>query len=228
MIEKRTQQRLLRPGSPQRLANGSGQVLHVVWNKVSHVGIFSPVPDLLIGVKFGGIRRKPFDGQSSFKTLRQLSSRAAVYHPSVPDQNNTFGEVNQQGSHERLSIVCDNIVVEQVEIQSQSAALRRGGNGRDNRQPISAIPTVLNWRLASRHPGTADDGLEHKTTFVNENDGFTAFSGVFLSAASRSFAMQQWPVRCVRGLVVRASGNSSPSVPAHARLWMDRSTTTPF
>ena len=225
MFEERTQQRLLRSAFSQRLANGSGQMLHILWNKVGQIGILDPVPHLLIGIKFRPVCRRtgrcvcgnPFDDHSLFKSLCQSPSRTAVNHPAIPDQNNAFGKMLQQGSDKRLGFIGGDVMIEQLEIKSHASAYRRSGNSRDNREPIPAIPTVLNRSLATRCPCASDNRLKHKTAFVNENDGFTAFSGFFLSAASRSFAMQQWPLRRVREPVVRASGNSIPSVPTHAR-----------
>jgi len=217
MFEERTQQRLLRSAFSQRLANGSGQMPDVTWNKVGQIGILGPVPHLLIGVKFRCVRGKPFDDNSLFKSLCHSTGRTAVHHPAIPDQNNAFGKMLQQGSDKRLCFIGGNVMIEQLEIKSHVSAYRRSGNSRDSREPIPAIPTVLNRSLATRCPCASDNRLKHKTAFVNENDGFTAFSGVFLSAASRSFAMQQWPLRRVREPVVRASGNSIPSVPTYAR-----------
>ena len=217
MFEERTQQRLLRSAFSQRLANGSGQMLDVTWNKVGQIGILGPVPHLLIGVKFRCVWGKPFDDNSLFKSLCQSPSRTAVNHPAIPDQNNAFGKMLQQGNDKRLGFFGGDVMIEQLEIKSHLSAYRRSGNSRDHREPVPAIPTVLNRSLATRCPCASNNRLKHKTAFVNENDGFTAFSGFFLSAASRSFAMQQWPLRRVREPVVRASGNSIPSVPTHAR-----------
>lgn len=217
MFEKRTQQRLLRLAFSQRLANSSGQMLNVVWNKVGQIGILGPVPHLLIRIKFRCVCGKPFDTNSFFKSLFQPPSRTAVNHPAIPDQNNTFEKMLQQGSDKRFGFIGRNVMVEQLEIQSHASPYWRSGNSRDNREPIPAIPTVLDRSFATGRPCTPDDRLKHKTAFIHENDGFTAFSGVFLSAASGSFARQQWPLRRVREPVVRASGNSIPSVPIYAR-----------
>jgi len=222
MFEERTQQQFLRSAFSQRLANGFGQMLHIIWNKVSHIDIFRSVPNLLIGVKFGCVCRQPFDGNSLIESFLQSLGRTAVNHPAIPYQDDTFWKMPQQGSHKWLGLIGCNVMVEQLEIKSHASAYRRSGNCRNNRETIPAIPTVLDRCLAARRPCPSDDWLEHKATFVSENDGFTAFSGVFLSAASRFFAMLQWPLRRVRELDAPASGNSTPSGPVHAKCPMRR------
>jgi len=217
MFEERTQQRLLRSAFSQRLANSFGQMLDVTWNKVGQIGILGPVPHLLIRVKFRCVWGKPFDDNSLFKSLCQSPSRTAVNHPAIPDQNNAFGKMPQQGSNKRLGFIGGNVMIKQLEIKSHVSAYRRSGNSRDNREPVPAIPTVLNRGLATRCPCASDNRLEHKAAFIQQNNGFTAFSGFFLYVANRSFAKWLSPVRLVRGLCVRAFGNSSPSVPTHAR-----------
>ena len=222
MLEERTQHRLLGSDFLQRLTNGSGQMPHIIWNKVGQFGVFGPVPRLLIGVKFRCICGKPFDGNSSFKALCQSPSRTTVHHPAIPDKNNSLGKVFQQGSNKRLGLIGGDVMIEQFEIKFHVSAYRRNGNSRDNRDPISAIPTVLNRGLATRRPCASDNRLKHKAAFIQQNNGFTAFSGFFLYVANRSFARGLSPVRLVRGLCVRAFGNSIPSVPTHARCQRHR------
>lgn len=217
MFEERTQQGLLRTAFSQGFTNGPRQMPDVRRNKVGQVDVFGSVPDLLVRIKLGCISGKPFDANAFFKPLYQLSGRTAVNHPSIPHQDNPFGKMFQQRGNKRLRFRGSDIPVEQIEIKSQSSACRRNCNGRDNREPIPSVPTVMNWRLATRSPSTPHHRLQHKPAFVSKNDGFTAFSRVFLSVASRFFARPQWPLRCVRAPGVRVFGNSIPSGPAHAR-----------
>ncbi len=69
--------------------------------------------------------------------------------------------------------------------------------------------------------GSPNGRLKHKAAFIQQNNGFTAFSGFFLYGANRSFAKWLSPVRLVRELCVRAFGNCSPSASGFARLVKD-------
>ena len=128
----------------------------------------------------------------------------------------------QQGLNKRRCILGLNIMVNHVKIKAQPSANWRDSKSRDNRKPIPAIPAVMNRCLSSRRPCTTDHRLEHKAAFVHKNNGSTAFSGVFLYAASRSFAMLRWLLRRVREPGVPVSDNSSPSEPGDARPRRDR------
>jgi hypothetical protein len=217
MFEERMQQQLLGLTFSQRLADTFSQMLHVIWNKIGQIDILGPIPNLLIGIKFRCVCRKPFDGDSPPESPCQSLGCTAVYHPSVPDQNNAFRKVLQQDCDKRLHLLGSNVMAKQPEIKSQSSACWRNTDRRYNREPVSAVPTVLYRCLTARCPSASDNRLEHKAAFVSKNDGSIAFSGVFLSAASRSLSMIQSHLRRVRGPAVRVSGSSSPSAPAYAK-----------
>ena len=210
MFEERSKQGLLRTRPPQRFADGSGKLLNILRNEVSQVGVFGSVPHLLIGVEIGGVGRQPFDVQPSGKTLSQTACGRAMHRPAVPHQDNAFGKMLQQCGHEGFGLVGGDIVVEHVEIETQSTPLRRERDGRDDRQSVASVPAIVNRRLAFGGPGATDRRLQHKAAFVRENNGFTVSSSVFLYSASVVCATRQWPLRRVRGHAVRAFGNSSP------------------
>src|SRR4030042_2721813 len=162
MFEERTQQWLVRLTFPQRFADSFGQMLHGIRNKIGQIDILGPVPNLLIGIKFRCICRKPLDGNSPPESPCKLLGCAAVYHPAVPDQNNAFRDVLQQGCDKGLGLVSGNVMAKQPEITTQSSAFWRYTDRRYNREPVSAVPTVLDRGLASRRPGASDNRLKHK------------------------------------------------------------------
>ncbi len=217
MLKKRAQQRLLRTAFSQRLADRSAQMPDILGYKVGQIGILGPVPHLFDGIKFRSIGRKPFKGKSLSESPLQSLAGTAMNHPAIPDQDNPFGKMLPQSRNKRRCIIGLNIMVKHVKIKAHSSANRRDGKGRDNRKPIPAIPTVVNGGLSSWCPRTADHRLKHKAAFIHKNDGFTAFSRVFLYAASRFSAMLQWPLRRVREPGVPASDNSNPSEQGDAR-----------
>jgi len=222
VFEERTEQTFLRSSMSQRPAKDGRQMNHILRNKIGQVGVLAPVPDLLDGVKFWSVGWQPFDVYPNRKTFLQPTGGRPMHHPAIPHQNDSPWKVAQHSGHEWLRFVGRDIMVEQFEVQPQSPTLRREANRRDNRQSITSVPAIVDRRLASDTPGTADRRLEHKAAFIDENNGFTAFLGFFLYAANRSCARRQWPVRCAPSLGVRVSGNSSPSDAAHAIRRTDR------
>ena len=126
--------------------------------------------------------------------------------------------MRQQFGHKRLKIIGDNVVIANSEIQSQMPAFRRNRNGRNSRQSVAAIPAIMNGSLSLPSPCSPNSWLEHKAAFVQQNDGFTLFSGFFLYGANRSFAKWLFALRPVRELCARAFGNCSPSASGFARL----------
>ncbi len=129
--------------------------------------------------------------------------------------------MRQQFCHKALKILSDNVVVTNNEIQFQMPEFRRNHNGRNSRQSVTAVPTVMDGSLSLPSPGSPNGRLKHKAAFIQQNDGFTPFSGFFLYGANRSFAKWLSPVRFVRELCVLAFGNCSPSASGFARLEKD-------
>lgn len=222
MFEERTQQRLLTTASSQGLANSFGQMLHIIWYKVGHIRVFGSIPNLLVGIKFWGIRRQPFDRDSFFESPLQFFGSPAMNHPAIPDQNDTLGKTLKQCRDKWLSIFGSDIMAKQFKMKSHLAVYGRNTDCRHDREPISAIPAILDRGFASWRPRPPHNRLKHKAAFISKYDGFTAFSRVFLYAASRFFATLRSHLRCVRGLCVPASDNSSPSLIVYATHLMGR------
>ena len=222
MFKEGTKQILFRVCSAQRFADGSGKLLNIVRNEVSRVGVFRSVPHLLIRVEVGGVRRQPFDVQPSGKTPSQTACGRTMHRPTVPHQDNAFEKMLQQCSNETFSLVGGDIPFEYVEIETQSAPMRRERDCRDGRQPIPSVPAIVNRRLPFGSPSATDGRLQHKAAFIRENNGFTASSTFFSYSASAVCANRQWPLRCARGHAFRAFGNSSPCGAAHAIRPMHR------
>ena len=86
----------------------------------------------------------------------------------------------------------------------------RDRNSRDRRESVAPVPTVLDWSLSPRRPGSSSHRLEHKASFVNKHEAFLAPSSLFLYAASASSSSAGPPPRRVPEPAARASDSSSP------------------
>jgi len=193
---------------------------NIFGNIIGQVRIFAAVPDLLDRIKIRCIRRQPFHINTAESSLQSFGT-AAMYHPAIHNQDKPSRKMRQQFCHKGLKIISDNVMATNSEIQSQRRAFRRNRNGRNSRQSVAAIPAIMNGSLSLPSPGAPNSWLKHKAAFIQQNDGFTAFSGFFLYGANRSFAKWLFAVRLVRELCVRAFGNCSPSVSGFARLVKD-------
>jgi hypothetical protein len=223
MMEKRTQQILSAALPTNRLADGSPQILNILWNKVSQIRILGTIPYLLHRIKIRRVRRQPFHINATAESSLQPFGAAAMNHPAIHNHDKPSWKMREQLCHKCLKIIGDNVAIMQGKIQSQAFAFGRNSNRGDGRESVSAVPTVMDGSLSSRSPSSSNSWLKHKAAFIQQNKGFAASLGFFLYGANRSFARWLWPARLVRGLCVRAFGNSSPFVSTHAKCWTVRS-----
>jgi len=186
-------------------------------NIIGQVRILAAVPNLLDRIKIRCIRWQPFHINAAESPLQSFSP-AAMYHPAIHNQDKPLRKMRQQFCHKSLKIIGDNVMVTNSEIQSQMPACRRNRNGRNSRQSVTAVPAIMDGSLSLPSPCSPNGRLKHKATFIQQNNGFTAFSGFFLYEANRSFAKWLFALRLVRELCARAFDNCSPSASEFARL----------
>ena len=222
-MEKRTQQILSAALPTNRLADGSPQILNILWNKVSQIRILGAIPYLLHRIKIRRVRRQPFHINATAESSLQPFGAAAMNHPVIHNHDKPSWKMREQLCHKCLKIIGDNVAIMQGKIQSQAFAFGRNSDRGDGRESVSAVPTVMDGSLSSRSPSSSNSWLKHKAAFIQQNKGFAASLGFFLYGANQSFARWLWPARLVRGLCVRAFGNSSPFVSTHAKCWTVRS-----
>jgi hypothetical protein len=194
--------------------------LNIFGNIIGQIRILAAVPDLLDRIKIRCIRRQPFHINAAESSLQSFGT-AAVYHPAIHNQDKPSRKMRQQFCHKGLKIIGDNVMVTNSKIQFQMPMFRRNRNGRNSRQSVAAVPAIMNGSSSLPSPSSPNSWLKHKAAFIQQNSGFTAFSGFFLYGANRSFAKWLSPVRLVRELCVRAFGNCSPSDSGFARLERD-------
>jgi len=202
------------------LTNFLFKFANIFGNIIGQVRILATVPDLLDRIKIRCIRRQPFHINAAESSLQSFGA-ATMYHPAIHNQDKPSRKMRQQFCHKGLKIIGDNVVVTNSEIQPQMPAFRRNRNGRNSRQSVTAAPAIMDGSLSLPSPCPPNSRLEHKATFVQQNDGFTLFSGFFLYEANRSFAKWLFALRLVRELCARAFGNCSPSASRFARLVKD-------
>lgn len=193
-----------------RSANFAPKANNILRDKVGQVSILASVPNLLSRIELRGIRRQPFNFNSFGQTPAKSSGPRSVNWPAIHDQYKAMTQMRKQSMNKSFKIIGPNIMVPQVEIETQAMPFRRNSNRRDGRDPVMSGPTIQQWCLSPWCPGTADQRLKHKATFIRENDATAGCLGFFLYVASLSCATLRWLSRRVPELVVRVFGNSSP------------------
>src|SRR5258708_29082084 len=63
------------------------------------------------------------------------------------------------------------VAVVEIEVEAQTAGLRRNRESRDRREAIMAVPTLMDWRLSPSPPRATNHRQQHETRFVAENNG---------------------------------------------------------
>lgn len=108
------------------------------------------------------------------------------------------------------------IVIQEFVVQSQPQRPGSTRDGGDRRNAVASVPGTLNGRVASRGPHSPPRRLQQKATFVEKHQASLTFEALFLGAARCRDATGQCPPRCVLGLAVRASADSTPTDAAAA------------
>jgi len=193
-----------------RAANFASKANNIIGSKVGQVSILACVPNLLGRIELRGIRRQPFN----FNSFRQPPAKScgprSVNWPTIHDQYKAMRQMTKQSTNESFKIIGASIMFPQVKIQTQVMPFRRNSNRRDGREPVMSGPIIQQRCFSPWCPGTADQRLQHKATFIRKNDATTGSLGFFLYVASLSCATLRWLFRRVPELVVRVFGNSSP------------------
>jgi hypothetical protein len=222
MLEERSQQVLIRLDAADRPGDRLPQMQGVVGDEVCQVRVLGVVPDLFVRVELGGVGGQPFDADSPTEAFLKPSSSRSMHGPAIHDQDNRSAEPLQQGGDKGFKIVRDDVVVEDVKVETQPFAPWRDCNRRNDRQPVMPISTIQHGSFSTRSPSTPHRRLQHEARFVEADHRPTATSGFFLCEASPLFATARRRRRRAPVRVAPASGNSSRAVAANAKRPIDR------
>lgn len=111
--------------------------------------------------------------------------------PTVPDDDKWPSKSLSQFFYECHDFVRANVVLVNLERQTDPATLGRNRYGTDHAETVMAVPGSLNGCFTSRCPSATVYGLKPKARFVNEYNACIASAGFFLTVASPSCANAQ-------------------------------------
>lgn len=156
MFEERPQQGLLCSGPLERIVDGLPEVSDILRDEVGQIPVLGSCPHLFIRIEVGSIRRQPFNPQSTREALLKPESGRAMRLRAIQDQDESARQVDQQVRRKSFDLRRTDVVLVQRKVETQSTPPGRDGNGRDRRETVVPIPTVLNRRAASRCPCAAE------------------------------------------------------------------------
>ena len=180
-------------------------------DEIGQIHIFGSVPDLLDGVEFRRVRRKPFDVKPIPVFFLENPDRFPVGVISVEHQDEFASDMCVEGLKELNDRIGSDVSALDPEKETQAVPGRGDFDAGYCGKPAVVIPGILDRSLSSRCPGPSPRGLEHEARFINENDASTASSSLFLYAPSAPSSSVRSPLSPFPGRAALVSDNSSPT-----------------
>src|SRR5207249_4589292 len=139
----------------------------------------------------------------------QTADSRAMSRRAIADDEQRTAETAMHSAKKSDHVGGACIMAQEVVVQAETLCPGSAGERRQGRDAVPTVPGVLHRRLSARSPHAAAEGLQQETALVEKNQASLPFGALFLAAATRRGASGQSPVRCVRGLAVPASADSS-------------------
>lgn len=156
------------------------QMLDVIRNEVGQVGILGVVPNHLNGIEIRSIAGQPFHFQPRYVGFLEQAHGLAMRIVPIQDQDELAPQMAVDQVEKGDDVIEADVVLMQLEVHTQTTPLGRHGEGGDDREPVMAIPAILDRCLPLRCPGTSHDGLKHEAAFVDYDDAPSFSLGFFL------------------------------------------------
>ena len=217
MSKERTIHGRPRSNMAERFNNIAPQLIHIVRDEVRQRPILALAPHPLHGVQFRGIRRKPLDFERGPEMVPQVVYRRAMGIQPITHHNQITPQVASNTNQKRTHGLCSDVLFVDFKIQPTFSANRRYTQRRDDRQTTPARPAPQNGCFSHRCPRTTNQGLKHKSRFINEYDAFESSLGFFLYAATCISSTRRWLARLSGWPGVPVSATSILNSPSPAR-----------
>jgi len=172
-------------GGSSELADLVGEQVHQFGLRVRPTisqGAFEVIPDALVGIQFGGVRREGHQMQTT-RAVKQFSDWIATMDSAVVQQHDQMSSnLAQQLTQEANDLFALDVVRIQLAVQRTVEAPwtdRDAGNGRD---AVVSFAVANDRRPSDRGPGLADGRDQEEAGFVDEDDVGRQPCGVFFTA----------------------------------------------
>ncbi len=170
-MEKGTQQFTFGTNLTERRVNGTRQFLGVFGREVSEFDEFTVRPNGFNRVEFRGVRRQPLNRDVGTMFGEELADDFSLMNlPVVHDEYFSVWNTSSDTTQESQDFFRSDVMRVDSEEEIKPFTLRRDTNSADNRESIVSLPVFENGSFSFDRPSLSDDGLKHKSRFVNEND----------------------------------------------------------
>src|ERR1035437_201550 len=187
--QKRGQRGLL-DTSAQKMRR-SGQKTYFVCQHVHQLGLsvgtaigqssLEVIPDALVRVQFGGVRRESHQVQPG-SACKKFPHRFAAMDCAVVQQNDQMAaDLEQQIAEECQNFVSLNVALIQLAVQFTMETFGADCNAGNGGNPIMTIPITQEGRLSHKTPCFSDRGDQEKAGFVNKHYMGCQPCGVFFT-----------------------------------------------
>lgn len=180
-----------------------------IWTSVGQSAL-QLIPDALIGVQFGCVRRKRHQMQAGSSREEFLNRLAAMDFAVVQQNDQMAGHLTQQMAKELLYFFPVNVVFIQLAVQRAMEAFWTDGNAGDRGDAVMTVSMTHDRGLSHGTPCSADRGNQEEAQFVDKYDMGCQPRRVFFTAgqtdrfhssiacSSRSTALRSgfWGLQC--------------------------------
>src|SRR6187401_1994522 len=128
------------------------------------------IPNLFRRVEIWCVAGKPFESEPFRVKRLEVFGRGAMHRVSIPYQNDLVSKMTVHLREEPDHVVGLNILPRKVKVQLQRVEFRRNRDGSNRRQPIVAIPGILQRCLSARCPCTSTHRLHHESALIDKYD----------------------------------------------------------
>src|SRR5579864_5229587 len=147
-------------GSQLREADGCRAVEgeEVVGDVVGEADVLAVTPGSLDGVEVRRVGWKPLDED---RLRIEARGGRAMDVEAVPDEEERAADGAPKVAHKALGVVVADVVVEDLEVQTNAPLEWRNRECGDDGQAVVTIPAPMNGRLAFGCPRSSDERLQH-------------------------------------------------------------------
>jgi len=123
------------------------------------------IPNSFVRIQLGRVRGKAMSANAAIAS-QELPDDPRIVMDVDPVPDNRQGPLNLESEASEKSDdvfgVDVSVVLEELEVETESMALGAYGDGADRRESVVAVPALLNRRLPTRRKGASSERREHE------------------------------------------------------------------
>lgn len=171
---------------------GSSEIANFVGEPVHEFGLcvrptvgkdsFEVVPDALVGVQLGSIRRERHQMQATCADKEFMDGIAPMDLAVVQEHDQMSPDLTQQMAQETGDLFAVDSILVELTVQRTAETPRTDRDSGNGRNPVVLFAVTNDRGLTDRAPGPANRGNQEETGFVDKDDMGCQPCGVFFTA----------------------------------------------